>query len=76
MNGLKRIVFSRTAFFVLFALAAAALMGATMEKSASRDLNRTALQLAKESSADVRSASDMLASRQPGVILRANVIGR
>ena len=76
MNGLKKIVFSRAALFVLFALAAAALMGTTMEKSGSRDLNRTALQLAKESSADVRSASGMLALRQPGVILRANVIGK
>lgn len=61
-------------FFVLLALAALALLGATAEAPQHNDLTRTAWQLAGESSENIRNASRQIAFKNPGAILRANVI--
>ena len=67
---MKKVLFSRTTIFIVFALAAVALMGATISKTAGSDLHQTAGIFAKESSAALES----IAINQPGAILRANII--
>ena len=64
---MKRIFFSRTMFFILFALAAVMLMGAALTKPAASDLDRTAGIFARESAGDFTRTS-------PAVLLRANVV--
>jgi hypothetical protein len=71
---MKRILFNRITFFVLFALIAVILMGATVSKPVSSDLHQTAKVMASESAGDFRSASKIIALQQPGAVLRANVI--
>lgn len=67
---MKKVLSNRTTLFIVFALAAVALMGATVSKTAASDLHQTAGALAKESSISLES----VAANQPGAILRANVI--
>ena len=71
---MKKILFNRTTFLILFALIAMALMGSTFSKPASSDLHKTAQALANESSSAIRSNSSAIATRNPGAILRANVM--
>lgn len=71
---MKKILFDRKTFFILFALIAVVLMGTTFAQSSGRDLNNTARIFAQESSAGIRTASETIAIQQPGAILRANVI--
>ena len=74
MKKLKKFVSLRTALFVLFALLALTIMGSTVEKARYSDLHVCALQLAGESSSEIRVSARDLAFREPGAVLRANVI--
>lgn len=71
---MKKILFDRKTFFILFALIAVVLMGTTFAQSSGSDLNNTARIFAQESSSGIRTASETIAIQQPGAILRANVI--
>lgn len=67
---MKKVLFSRTTLFIVFALAAVALMGTTVGKPAASDLHRTAKDLTAGNNAEMAS----LAQTRPEAILRANVI--
>lgn len=71
---LKKIVFNRTTVFVLFAMIAIVLMGSTFARPVSSDLNRMAKSLADESSSVIRNYSGTVAIKNPGAVLRANII--
>ena len=71
---MKRFLFNRITFFVLFALLAIILMGATITRSTSSDLHGTAQALANESSKSFRNTPGIIATQHPGAILRANII--
>ena len=71
---MKRILFNRITFFVLFALTAIILMGSAVSRPVSGDLHKTAKILADESAGSIRQASKTIAAQEPGAILRANVI--
>ena len=71
---MKKILFDRKTFFIVFAVIAVVLMGTTFAQSSGSDLNNTARTFARESSSAVSSESETIALQQPGAILRANVI--
>lgn len=72
---MKRILFNRITFFVLFALTAAILMGTTVARPVGSDLHQTAGTLINESSNLLNDDAGTAAALQnPGAILRANVI--
>ena len=71
---MKKFLFNRTTFLILFALIAMVLMGSTFAKPVSSDLHKTAQTLVNERSSAIRSNSSTIAARNPGAILRANVI--
>ena len=71
---MKKLLFDRKTFFIVFAVIAVVLMGTTFAQSSGSDLNNTARAFAQESSSDISSASETIALQQPGAILRANVI--
>ena len=62
---MKKLVFDRTLFFILFALAAIILMGATLTGPMATDLEKTAKALAGESSGHFNATA---------AIIRANTI--
>lgn len=67
---MKKVLSNRTTLFIVFALAAVALMGATISKPTGSDLYTTADKLAEESN----TAMKELAVKQPGTLLRANIV--
>ena len=71
---MKKLLFDRKTFFIVFAVIAVMLMGTTFAQSSGSDLNNTARAFAQESSSGISSASETIALQQPGAILRANVI--
>lgn len=71
---MKKILFDRKTFFIVFAVIAVVLMGTTFAQSSGSDLNKTARAFAQESSSGISSASETIAIQQPGAILRANII--
>ena len=71
---MKKLLFDRKTFFIVFAVIAVVLMGTTFAQSSGSDLNNTARAFAQESSSGISSASETIALQQPGAILRANVI--
>ena len=73
---MKKLSSTSVVFFLLLAIAAFMLMGATAEKPAMSALHDTALRMAQESSENVRISAQKLAIEQPEAVLRANVIKR
>ena len=71
---MKKILFDRKTFFIVFAVIAVVLMGTTFAQSSGSELNKTARAFAQESSSGISSASETIAIQQPGAILRANII--
>ena len=71
---MKKLLFDRKTFFIVFAVIAVMLMGTTFAQSSGSDLINTARAFAQESSSGISSASETIALQQPGAILRANVI--
>ena len=71
---MKKLLFNRTTFFLLFALIAIALMGTTFAKPVSSDLRKTAETFINESSSIVRSTATANNIQISGAILRANAI--
>ena len=74
MMKLMPIASSRTALFVLLALLAVALLGSSRKDFRNRDLQQSAMQIANESPVAMCFENQQLAMRDPGVLLRANVI--
>ena len=74
MKKVYRLIRSRIMLWLVLALFALCVMGTVAARPAHNDLNGTALQLAGESSGDIRFSARELAFRNPGAVLRANVV--
>lgn len=72
MKRVHRLICSRTMLWLVLALFALCVMGTVAARPAYNDLNGTALQLAGESSGDIRFTARELAFRNPAAVLRAN----
>ena len=74
MKKLQRLFSFRTIVVLLFTLLVLTVMGSTATQARYSDLHASALQLAAESTGEVRSSARNIAIEKPGAILRANVI--
>lgn len=76
MKKMQKKFSSPTAIFMLLAVLALTIMGMTAGKAEHSDLHSAALRFADESTQEVRQDSRQVFFKNPGAIVRANVIGR